>query len=1111
MKWIPAFAAFAAAAGAHAQIILTEVMYNPRGSENANEFVEVHNLSAEDTVSLAGWKIGDQNALDLIISPQSSLALAPQHYALILDPNYFSSSTQYEALIPPSALILTLADNTFGSAGFSNSAAETVILIDAHGDTVAKYTYSPGNGDGISDEKIELVEDDRAANWADALRVDGTPGFANSVLPRQIDGELLPASLRVAPLPLRADAPAAISVVVRNAGRNAFGQFAIDFDLIPTGREFGAPLYLGSIAASRELPASDTMRLDFSASNLRPGTFRLVATLALERDGNAGNDTAAIDIAVGWQREAIVINEIMFDPGGGQPEWIEIYNPQNFGIPLGEWLIEDEGNSKSTPHPRLEIPPRRYRVLTASAEVARIFGLADTSVVLLDRFPALNNSGDAVLLRDFSGALIDSVAYEGDWGRAGKSLEKIWHERANSRRNWAPSRAARGATPAAFNSVSPRAYNLETGPLRIFPERPGFGESIRLEIPVYNRGRHAFPGFAVKILFDTAGARNWQTASTLRVLQNPSGLASEDSILLALAWDQPPAGSIDLAAIVQGSGDEFADDDSSFAAVNVSFAPRTVVINEVMYDPPAGQPDWIELFNPQARRISLAGCTVADETGNRVVIGLAAALPARSYRVLTSSSSLASQYHLPDSMFIVLPNLPAFNQAGDGIALRDPNGRTVDSLRYDGVWGASGRSIEKVWFERENSYSNWLPSRAMVGATPAAFNSVSPREYDLAVTAVQFLPARPRAGEQVHLTATIANKGRQTMSSFSVAFYAEAEALFNEGGRMGLGEVSVAQELEAEDSLQVGIIWPQPPSGRIRLMAEARETRDQIPENNLAFARLPVAYSPRSVIINEIYYAPAGGEIEWFEVFNRSAAAVDLGLWLWQDADAASAALLPDSGLCLQSGQYAVISPAGAIFNLNDEALHLLSSKWLPLNNDEEKLRIFDFNSTLQDSLRFNARWGGGAGVSLERINPHLATQDSGNWSSCVARSGSTPGRANSILTTALPSAAALHVSPNPFSPDEDGFDDFALFQIRLPVTAAAVHLKVFDLRGRLIRHLLNNQPVGSRYEIVWNGRDERNEPVRTGLYIVYMQALRADQGVLLEARAAVTVARPLN
>ncbi|MGH7494624.1 MAG: lamin tail domain-containing protein [bacterium] len=830
----------ALAINVQAQIIFTEVMFNPRGNENANEFVELYNTSASDTILLAGWKIGDQDALDEIISPQSQLRLPPQRYALILDPNYFQAPAQYDSLIPGEAMILTAADNAFGSGGFSNSTAETIILVDANGDTVAKYLYSPGNPDGISDEKIDLTADDALQNWANAAWVDGTPGFTNSVAPRPIDGELIPASLRLSPSLLREDVPVTIAIAIRNAGVEVISELTVEFDLIPSGREFGMPVDLGNIRSASAMAGGDTLQLDFRVPNLRPGKFRLLARLSVAADAHAGNDTTSIQIAVGWRREVIVLNEVMFDPGSGQPEWIEIYNPQAFSVPLGDWLVADESGGKSTPALPREIPPRRYRVLTASAAVAQNFGLADTAVILLNRFPSLNNGGDAVLLHDFSGALIDSLAYEGDWGQPGKSIEKIWHERGNNQRNWLPSRASRGATPAAFNSVSPREYDLEIGPLRINPQRPHYGESIHLEAPVFN-------------------------------------------------------------------------------------------------------------------------------------------------------------------------------------------------------------------------------------------------------------------------------SGRRTLSSFSVVLHYEPDAPPSGAGPVWLAELPITLELHAQDSFLVEIPWAQPPSGKIKITAEVRAEQDCTAENSRTSTQLPVGYPSRSAVINEIYNAPLSGEIEWFEIFNPSAAPVNLAEWLWRDGDAVSPAILPDCTLVLAPGEFAVLSATGSIPHLIEGALHLPLTRWLTLNNDEERIEVFDFNRGRQDSLRFNSRWGGTTGVSLERINPHLTTQDSSNWSSCVDHSGSTPGRANSILTTALPAAATLSVSPNPFSPDEDGFHDFALLQINLPVTTAAVQVKIYDLRGRLIRHLLNNQPVGSQYQAIWNGRDDRGESVRTGLYIVYLQALRADEGILLEAKATIIVARALN
>ncbi|MGH7454899.1 MAG: lamin tail domain-containing protein, partial [bacterium] len=172
---------------ASAQVILSEVMYNPRVNDNAYEFIEIFNASATDTVSLFGWRLGDQVEVDSLISPEAFYRLAPQQFAIVLDPGYFLTTGIYDSLIPADALILTINDNTFGSGGLSNSTAETVVLVDAAGDTVARYTYSLGNADGISDEKILLNADDAPSNWANSQRLDGTPGALNSVTLREID------------------------------------------------------------------------------------------------------------------------------------------------------------------------------------------------------------------------------------------------------------------------------------------------------------------------------------------------------------------------------------------------------------------------------------------------------------------------------------------------------------------------------------------------------------------------------------------------------------------------------------------------------------------------------------------------------------------------------------------------------------------------------------------------------------------------------------------------------------------------------------------------------------------------------------------------------------
>ncbi len=48
--------------------------------------------------------------------------------------------------------------------------------------------------------------------------------------------------------------------------------------------------------------------------------------------------------------------------------------------------------------------------------------------------------------------------------------------------------------------------------------------------------------------------------------------------------------------------------------------------------------------------------------------------------------------------------------------------------------------------------------------------------------------------------------------------------------------------------------------------------------------------------------------------------------------------------------------------------------------------------------------------------------------------------------------------------------------------------IKIYDVKGRLITTLVEDEPRVSG-EIVWDGRDEENEIVRIGIYVVWAEA----------------------
>jgi len=82
------------------------------------------------------------------------------------------------------------------------------------------------------------------------------------------------------------------------------------------------------------------------------------------------------------------------------------------------------------------------------------------------------------------------------------------------------------------------------------------------------------------------------------------------------------------------------------------------------------------------------------------------------------------------------------------------------------------------------------------------------------------------------------------------------------------------------------------------------------------------------------------------------------------------------------------------------------------------------------------------------------------------------------------PAGVALHQNvPNPFNPTTS-------FTVELPGDAELASLCVYDLRGRVVRHIWEGPlPLGaSRFD--WNGRDDGNRTVAAGVYVARIDAL---------------------
>ena len=239
---------------------------------------------------------------------------------------------------------------------------------------------------------------------------------------------------------------------------------------------------------------------------------------------------------------------------------------------------------------------------------------------------------------------------------------------------------------------------------------------------------------------------------------------------------------------------------------------------------------------------------------------------------------------------------------------------------------------------------------------------------------------------------------------------------------------------------------------------------------------------------------------------------------MFEDENGNTNKLIETSFEILPQQYFVLIADSSALLNysLRDfKNKNIIGTSSLGLVNTGELILLKDVRGNIIDSVFYSGKWNNKniastKNKSLERINPNLNGNDPLNWSTCVNSEGGTPGYQNSIFAENLNQSASISVNPNPFSPDNDGFEDFTVINYNLSQATAQVRIKIFDNKGRLVRTLLNNQASGSSGSVIFDGLGDDGKALRMGIYIIFLEALNDNSGVVETIKSTVVVARKL-
>ena len=534
----------------------------------------------------------------------------------------------------------------------------------------------------------------------------------------------------------------------------------------------------------------------------------------------------------------------------------------------------------------------------------------------------------------------------------------------------------------------------------------------------------------------------------------------------------------------------------AFILVLVGSITAQVRLSEIMFRPDtlSNYTEFVEIVNVGSTPVDLTGWKIGDSLDVDAILphnGDAVLQPGQ-YGIILDPGYFdhASIYDelIPDTALILTIEDASFGRYGLRNAppltvyLYNAGGELVDSYRYSSD-NPPGYSDEKIDVNGPNSPQNWANSRRFRG-TPGAVNSVTPQPVDLAITAVEPVDSLLWDNQPFSLRVGIANHGTTPVEAFSLTAY------LLQSGRALISEKQFNQPLLPAEEQVVILDGLMLPAGFQRLQIVVRVEGDADTTNNMRETVLFVESSGAAIIINEILFEPRPGGSEWVEIFNGGEVALNLTHYLLTDFK--DTLQIPDQAGNLLPGEYWVLTGDSALMELVKHPDRvIILSRFPTLNNDVDELSLLSPAGRLLDRVRYTDDWYGHSvpkGTSLEKINPWLASQNSENWTASVAEQGSTPTEVNSVFVETPPVKTTLQIQPNPFSPDNDGQDDFTVISVQLPSATGYITCRIFDTRGRLVRTLAINQPVGSTTHMVWNGLKDNGTPARLGMYVVLVE-----------------------
>ena len=556
---------------------------------------------------------------------------------------------------------------------------------------------------------------------------------------------------------------------------------------------------------------------------------------------------------------------------------------------------------------------------------------------------------------------------------------------------------------------------------------------------------------------------------------------------------------------------------AAFSALPSAPAVGELVISEIFADetPQVGLPlsEYIEIYNRSATKtLSLRGVRLGKGGSATVAVfaDTAKLLPGQYAVVCGSTRTL--QFASYGKVYGPT-NFPSLSNGGDQLVLRGRDGRTLFEVSYSDSWYRDAKKKDGGWSLEiidANNYcggaENWTASTDPTGGTPGRASSVRAANADALAPTLLRAVALNATTVRAYFSEKLDSAAAATLSRYSLA---PAIAV--------VGATPVGPDFRQVDlTLGAALGASRPTTLAVQTATDCAGNASG-PLQSATFA-LPEAAVSGDVVINEILFNPRTGGVRFVELINRSTKFVDLQGWqlgsLKPDGSVDNA-ILASGPLVLGPGLLLAFSSSTATivsqYPTSSDAANLVQLSSLPTFPDVGTAVLADSRGFEIDRLAYSKNLhlsllSTQEGVSLERIRTNGASNGSNFHSAAGAVGYATPGRPNSQAQDAVGGDQELAITPEVFTPDDDGQQDFATLNYHLDATGYAATITVYDALGRLTRHLVRNETLPTTGFVQWDGIDDRGHKATVGYYILLVELFRPSGGERREYKKTVVL-----